>query len=75
LFNCLFSLGHCVICPSIYRFWLPRWYLQTHLFYHILLSNLLTMNELGEGCYRSVPRALSYLHLYWHLLEDYEKKS
>jgi hypothetical protein len=33
-------------------------------FYHILLSNLLTMNELGEGCYRSVPRALSYLHLY-----------
>jgi len=25
------SFGHCVICtcPSIYRFWLPFWYLQT----------------------------------------------
>jgi hypothetical protein len=27
---CAFSFGHCVICPSsIYRFWLPLWYLQT----------------------------------------------
>ena len=33
LFICLFSLGHCVICPSIYGFWLPRWYLQTRLSY------------------------------------------
>ena len=25
-----FSFGHCVICSSsIYRFWLPLWYLQT----------------------------------------------
>ena len=24
-----FSFGHCVVCPSIYRFWLPLWYLQT----------------------------------------------
>jgi hypothetical protein len=28
---CLFSLGHVVGCPSIYGFWLPRWYLQTRL--------------------------------------------
>jgi hypothetical protein len=28
---CSFSFGHCVVCPSsIYRFWLPLWYLQTH---------------------------------------------
>ena len=25
----LYSLGHCVVCSSIYRFWLPLWYLQT----------------------------------------------
>jgi len=25
-----FSIGHCVVCSSsIYRFWLPLWYLQT----------------------------------------------
>ena len=26
---CPFSFGHCVVCPSIYGFWLPLWYLQT----------------------------------------------
>ena len=26
---CPFSFGHCVVCPSIYGFWLPPWYLQT----------------------------------------------
>jgi len=26
-----FSFGHCVVCPLIYRFWLPLWYLQTFL--------------------------------------------
>ena len=25
---CSFSLGHCVVCPSIYGFWLPLWYLR-----------------------------------------------
>jgi hypothetical protein len=24
-----FSFGHCVVCSSIYGFWLPLWYLQT----------------------------------------------
>jgi hypothetical protein len=23
----LVSCGHCIVCPSIYRFWLPLWYL------------------------------------------------
>jgi len=27
---CLFSFGHCIVCPSIYRFWLS-WYFQTFL--------------------------------------------
>jgi hypothetical protein len=27
---CTFSFGHCVVCSSsIYRFWLPLWYLRT----------------------------------------------
>ena len=26
---CHFSCGHCVVCHSIYGFWLPLWYLQT----------------------------------------------
>ena len=27
----LFSFGHCVVCSSIYEFWLPLWYLQLSL--------------------------------------------
>jgi hypothetical protein len=27
-----FSLGHCVVCSSIYRFWLPLWYLSSYLY-------------------------------------------
>jgi hypothetical protein len=26
---CAFSFGRCVVCSSIYGFWLPLWYLQT----------------------------------------------
>jgi hypothetical protein len=30
--HCLsFSFGHCIVCPSIYAFWLPLWYLQIFL--------------------------------------------
>jgi hypothetical protein len=25
------SFGHCIVCPSIYGFWLPPWYLQIFL--------------------------------------------
>jgi hypothetical protein len=35
---CTFSFGHCDVCPSIYGFWLPLWYLQTLLFTEILLK-------------------------------------
>jgi len=31
---CTFSFGHCVVCSSIYGFWLPLWYLQTLLSSH-----------------------------------------
>ena len=42
---CTFSFGYCVVCSSsIYRFWLPLWYLQTLLScscFHRLLNYLL----------------------------------
>ena len=34
----LVSCGHCVVCPSIYRFWLPLWYLQACYKNHVFLS-------------------------------------
>jgi hypothetical protein len=38
------SFGHCVSCPSIYRFWLPLWYLQT-LLLGIVLSVFLRFTD------------------------------
>jgi hypothetical protein len=32
-----FSFGHCVVCSSIYGFWLPLWYIQTLLNWLVLL--------------------------------------
>jgi hypothetical protein len=26
---CTFPFSHCVVCPSIYGFWFPLWFLQT----------------------------------------------
>jgi hypothetical protein len=36
LITTLVSCGHCIVCPSIYSFWIPIWYLVT-----IVLSVLL----------------------------------
>ena len=36
----LVSFGHCVVCPSIYRFWLHLWYLLA-----IVLSDLLRFTD------------------------------
>jgi hypothetical protein len=36
------GFGHCVVCSSIYRFWLPLWYLQTllkHIFDDLVVLN------------------------------------
>ena len=40
LITSLVSFGHCVVCPSIYRFWLPLWYLLA-----IVLSDLLRFTD------------------------------
>jgi hypothetical protein len=42
---CPFSFGHCVVCPSIYGFWLPPWYLQT-LFLISLVNTLLHLSDI-----------------------------
>jgi hypothetical protein len=42
---CTFSFGHCVVCSSIYGFWLPLWYLQTLLANH--LSEKICLSELS----------------------------
>ena len=36
LITTLVSFGHCVVCSSLtYGFWLPLWYLQTFLAFHL----------------------------------------
>ena len=45
---CTFSFGHCVVCPSIYRFWLPLWYLQTLLEIRFLRSRVFYVCEYLE---------------------------
>ena len=34
-----YSFGHCIVCPSIYSFWLPIWHIQTFIysFHHMIL--------------------------------------
>jgi len=36
----LSSFGHCVVCPSMYGFWLPLWYLHTLLKTTVYLKRL-----------------------------------
>jgi hypothetical protein len=44
-----FSIGHCVVCSSIYGFWLPLWYLQT--LRHISnIHTLISLNPWVRQC-------------------------
>jgi hypothetical protein len=38
LYMIVCSFGHCIVCPSIYRFWLPFWYLLNSLTTNILIQ-------------------------------------
>ena len=55
----LVSCGHCIICPSIYGFWLPLWYLVA-----IVLSDLFTASDYHIG----ILWPLYYLSFYLRLL-------
>ena len=60
LITTLVSCGHCIICPSIYGFWLPMWYLVA-----IVLSVLLfTASDYHFG----ILWPLYYLSFYLRLL-------
>ena len=52
---CTFSFGHCVVCSSIYGFWLPIWYLQTLfiMIYILDLSHVINVNWLSTLYKRS----------------------
>ena len=46
-----FSVGNCVVCPSIYGFRLPLWYLQTLLqCYKGDNSNLILQPDASKKC-------------------------
>jgi hypothetical protein len=53
---CPFSFGHCIVCPSsIYRFWLPLWYLQTlliliYIYICTILMQWPSVLKLGDNC-------------------------
>jgi hypothetical protein len=48
---CTFYFGHCVVCPSIYEFWLLPWYLQTLFVYVFLYSSIFILSyEFWYGC-------------------------
>ena len=49
---CLVSFGHFIVCPWIYGFWLPRWYLQTRFatFAPITHHSIFTQT-VGSSCY------------------------
>ena len=60
LITMLVSFGHCIDCPSIYGFWLPRWYLLA-----IVLTVLLfTASDYHVG----ISWPLHWLFLYLRLL-------
>ena len=56
----LISFGHCVICPSIYSFWLPLWYL--------LIIVLSVPPFTASDCPFDIFWSLCYLSLHLQLL-------
>ena len=49
---CLFSFGHCVVCPSNYGYWLPRWYLQIPLATIAPITHYSIFTQtVGSSCY------------------------
>ena len=57
---CSFSFGHCVVCSSsIYRLWLPLWYLQT------LLVNILEFKQILWSFFTSIYLSEYILYSVW----------
>ena len=56
----LFSFGHCVVCSSIYGFWLPLWYLQT------LLANIYSGKSFSQTPKSEKKKQYTLINK-WHL--------
>ena len=54
-----FSIGHCVVCPSVCGFWLPLWYLQT----------LLTVYTNQYRCCIWLISTLIFIRLLYHYID------
>jgi hypothetical protein len=68
LFTSLVSLGHCIVCPLIYDFCLPLWYLFGHCIFCPLIIRLLFTSLVSLGHCIVCPLIYDFcLHL-WNLL-------
>ena len=63
----LISFGHCVICPSIYSFWLPLWYLLVIVLSFLQLQ-LLIAPLVSFGHCVICPSSYSFWLPLWYLL-------
>jgi hypothetical protein len=68
---CIFSFGHCVVCPSsIYGFWLPLWYLQT-LILQLTIQIPMTRTNSSKGLWATRERKvriITYIYVYVELV-------
>jgi hypothetical protein len=58
---CNFSFGHCVVCSSIYRFWLHLWYLQA-LFKQWLMFKLINRTHVTRTSTMIMWYTVNYIH-------------
>ena len=61
------SCGHCIVCPSIYRFWLLLWYLLV-IVLSVLRFTLLVTPVVSFGHYIVCPSIYRFWLLLWYLL-------
>jgi hypothetical protein len=60
---CHFSFCHCVVCPSIYGFWLLLWYLQTLLFENSIFK--LIFSKFFYNKMRKIPHCWNNTEIQW----------
>ena len=63
----LVSFDHCIVCPSIYGFWLPLWYLLTIVLSVLLFTALITLLVSFDHCIVCPSIYVFWLPL-WYLL-------
>ena len=66
---CSFSFGHCVVCSSIYGFWLPLWYLQTlHIHFIFIPQPDAMWSYFDQIISKICAKVVGYIYIYvWKL--------